>query len=85
MTEKKPLKIEFAPGCFDNFEGTQEELDEMIKEVTDFFNNNSMDDIKALSVPIDDLNIDSLTPEEQKELLDFLGSIDGEEPRKDLH
>jgi len=26
---KKP-EIIFAPGCFDNFDGTQEELDEMI-------------------------------------------------------
>ena len=31
--ENKPLTIEFAPGCFDNFEGTQEELDEMIAEI----------------------------------------------------
>lgn len=29
----KKLKIEFAPGCFDNFEGTQEELDELIAEI----------------------------------------------------
>lgn len=35
MTEdKKPeLKIEFAPGCFDDFDGTQEELDEFIAEL----------------------------------------------------
>lgn len=32
--EKKPLKVEFAPGAFDNFDGTQEELDEMIAEIT---------------------------------------------------
>lgn len=32
--EKKPIKIEFAPGAFDNFDGTQEELDEMIAEIT---------------------------------------------------
>ena len=29
----KPIKIEFAPGCFDGFEGTQEELDQMIAEI----------------------------------------------------
>jgi hypothetical protein len=29
MTDKK-LKLEIAPGAFDNFEGTQEELDEML-------------------------------------------------------
>lgn len=33
MTEEKKLKVEFAPGCFDHFEGTQEELDEMIAEI----------------------------------------------------
>lgn len=31
--EKKPLKVEFAPGCFDNFDGTQEELDELMLEI----------------------------------------------------
>jgi hypothetical protein len=30
----KTLKIEFAPGCFDAFEGSQEELDELIAEIT---------------------------------------------------
>jgi len=34
MTEVKTPKIEFAPGCFDNFEGSQEELDELIREIT---------------------------------------------------
>lgn len=31
--EIKELKIEFAPGCFDNFEGTQEELDALIADI----------------------------------------------------
>ena len=31
--EQKKPEIVFAPGCFDNFEGTQEELDEMIAEI----------------------------------------------------
>lgn len=30
---KKP-KIVFAPGCFDSFTGSQEELDAMIEELT---------------------------------------------------
>jgi len=31
MTDKnKPLELVFMPGCFDGFEGSQEELDEMI-------------------------------------------------------
>jgi hypothetical protein len=33
MTEKKPLKVVFDPGCFDNFEGTQTELDEFVTQI----------------------------------------------------
>jgi hypothetical protein len=31
---KKKITVEFAPGCFDNFDGTQEELDQLIAEIT---------------------------------------------------
>lgn len=30
---KKDLKLEFAPGAFDGFDGTQEELDELMAEI----------------------------------------------------
>jgi hypothetical protein len=33
MTNKKQIKIEFAPGAFDQFDGTQEELDEFVAEL----------------------------------------------------
>lgn len=29
------LKIVFAPGCFDSFDGTQEELDELMQTIID--------------------------------------------------
>lgn len=29
----KKLRVEFLPGCFDEFEGSQEELDDLIKEI----------------------------------------------------
>ena len=32
MTDKK-LKVEIAPGAFDNFEGTQEELQELLAQI----------------------------------------------------
>ena len=39
MTEqKKEIKVEFAPGCFDNFDGTQEELQEMIAMIRQMVN-----------------------------------------------
>lgn len=33
MTEEKKTKVVFMPGCFDDFDGTQEELDELVKEI----------------------------------------------------
>ena len=35
--ELKNLKIEFAPGCFDSFEGSQEELDGLIATIKEMF------------------------------------------------
>ena len=31
--QRKQIKIEFAPGCFDNFDGSQEELDELLADI----------------------------------------------------
>lgn len=31
----KKINVEFAPGCFDDFDGTQEELDDIIKQIQD--------------------------------------------------
>ena len=31
--DKKKIEIVFAPGCFDHFEGTQEELQELIEQI----------------------------------------------------
>ena len=33
MSNPKKLKITFDPGCFDNFDGTQEELDQLVAEI----------------------------------------------------
>jgi hypothetical protein len=53
MTEEKK-KITFAPGCFDDFEGTQEELDELIVEITKMFEN-GVDDNMLEEVDIEEL------------------------------
>jgi len=31
--DKCKMQLEFSPGCFDNFEGTQAELDELVAEI----------------------------------------------------
>lgn len=33
--EQPKLKIVFAPGCFDDFDGTQEELNELVAHLTE--------------------------------------------------
>lgn len=58
----KEIKIQFAPGCFDNFEGTQDELDAMIAEIQQMFEGKTPEEIEAMSNRInpDDLSEDEL-------------------------
>ena len=41
MINKK--EIIFDPGCFDDFDGTQEELDNLVKEINRMFESGEMD------------------------------------------
>jgi hypothetical protein len=52
MTDK--LKIEFAPGCFDSFEGTQDELNELINEIKRLVDTGEIFE-KSIPVDIEDL------------------------------
>jgi hypothetical protein len=53
MTDKK-LEVVFAPGCFDDFEGTQEELDAFVSEI------NRLIDSGELLEHAEEFNIDEL-------------------------
>ena len=55
----KDLKIEFAPGCFDNFEGTQEELDELVNEIRRLIDTGELFE-KAVPFDMDDLDIEDI-------------------------
>lgn len=61
MTTFKKLQVEFAPGAFDTFDGTQEELDQLLAEITSMFGNMTAEDIESQTVCLDE---NSLTPEE---------------------
>ena len=65
--EKKPLEVVFAPGCFDDFEGTQEELDEMIAEINRLAETG---ELFERSLPVD---LDELSDEELEELAGKMG------------
>lgn len=69
--ELKGLKIEFAPGCFDSFEGSQEELDDLIAHIKEMF---SSGEAQVLARPLD---FDELDEED----LEILARFDEQEAR----
>lgn len=76
MTEKKKIQIEFAPGCFDNFEGTQEELDDLIAEIKRLVETG---ELQERARPVD---LDSMSEEEAIALAKAMG-IDPDNPDAD--
>jgi len=54
MSEEK-LKVVFAPGCFDHFDGTQDELDQLMKEIQDMVDSGELFE-KAQPVDLDSLS-----------------------------
>ena len=72
-------ELVFVPGCFDDFEGTQEELDQMIQEITDLFTSGEALE-KAQPISAEDL-LEDLTPEEVEDLIAHLEeSLDKDTP-----
>jgi hypothetical protein len=61
-------RVEFAPGAFDNFEGTQDELDNLVKEITAFFENKSKEEIQAMS---SECSIDELPEDVVEQLINY--------------
>jgi hypothetical protein len=70
--EDKKLELVFAPGCFDSFEGTQEELDELVQEIQRMFDSGEFME-KSEPVDLDELD---------DEILEALVSEIDMEPRK---
>lgn len=50
MIEEKKITVTFAPGAFDGFEGTQEELDALIAEITKMAESG---ELLEQSIPVD--------------------------------
>ena len=65
--ENKPMKIVFAEGCFDDFEGTQEELDELVAHIQQLAESGELFD---KSIPVDDL--EEIEDEVLEEILPML-------------
>jgi NTP pyrophosphatase (non-canonical NTP hydrolase) len=76
MNEDSKVEIVFAPGCFDNFEGTQEELNEFIAELNRLAETG---ELFEQSRPVD---LDNLS-EEDADLIEHL-KITSDTPTRNL-
>jgi hypothetical protein len=81
MTDQ-PLKVQFAPGCFDEFEGTQEELDLLMAEIHSMFADMTAEDLEATSRSVDFEQLTESDPKLAQRLAAALDGIDsGSESR----
>ena len=71
MSNDEKIKVEFAPGCFDSFEGTQEELDALVQEIQrmaesgELHENSIPLDQDELQEYLDEYDADVFPPESQ--------------------
>ena len=72
------LKIEFAPGCFDSFDGTQEELEEFIAEITRMFQSG---EVQEMARPLD---IEELIDEDPEYAEKIIQSLTSDSPERKL-
>jgi hypothetical protein len=73
------IKVVIAPGAFDNFEGSQEELDEMMQQIHAMIADGSLFK-NSNAVDVDDL-LESEDPEDQELAEKLLQSLDNQSPR----
>lgn len=84
MEEKKTPKVIFESGCFDQFDGTQEELNDLVSSITKMFENMTQEEILANSVEVDMDQLMEEDPEFAQHLMDQCAQHDSTEKRK-LH
>ena len=75
MTDQ-PLKVQFAPGCFDEFEGTQEELDLLMADIHSMFEGMTAKDLEASGSVVDFDQLSESDPELAQRLAAALDGID---------
>ena len=53
-------EIKFAPGCFDSFDGSQEELNDLMKEIMELIQSEGFEDAEIYMIHEDDINLEDL-------------------------
>ncbi len=77
MSKDKKLHIEFAPGAFDNFDGTQEELDALLAELQRLAESGELEEH---SIALDDDEVWESLSDEEREILE--ASLTGGQQRR---
>jgi len=78
--ENKKIHVEFAPGAFDGFDGTQEDLDALIAEIQRMAESGELEEH---SIPLDDDDIlDRVTEEERDQIIQALDNMSRATSRK---
>lgn len=79
MSEENKYRVVFAPGCFDQFEGTQTELDELVAHIT------QLAESGELLANGEDLDLDVLMekdPDLAQLLINQIEDVEQTNPRK---
>jgi len=76
MSIDKKVKVVFAPGSFDNFDGTQEELDEMIAEIQRLVDTG---ELFERSSPVSEDDLDELDEEIKVKLIEAMDLIEDDD------
>jgi hypothetical protein len=79
MSDKKQMKVVFSPGCFDHFEGSQEELDAFVAEIQGVFTNMTEEELLAQSTQL--TFEDFMDEGNEEELLAMLEAIENNQGR----
>jgi len=77
---KKKMQIVFAPGAFDSFDGTQEELDELIKEIERMAESGELE-ANSIALDSDDI-LDAVDEEDREQIMQALSDMDQHAKRK---
>jgi HPt (histidine-containing phosphotransfer) domain-containing protein len=75
MTDKKP-EIVFMPGCFDHFDGTQEELDALVAEIQQMFEGKTPEDLEELGRPMTDEDFEELPDDIKEQIVNSFENMD---------
>lgn len=76
---EKPIKIVFGPHAFDGFDGTQEELDELIKLIQEKVADGSIFENS------EEIDPDDLSPELRAQFEKAIDAFEAEDAKKRLH